>query len=569
MGGVRFCSSGQQLLAGFLAELQSESFKDVEVCCVDGVERLPRLLLASLSPTLTTCLAQAEDQPVILLPHNTRAHIRMLVRSLISGTDHIPASYLSTFHWVDFTRPRKWTVSGITSSSTSLTPPPQPFSSPHQFSELGRDPAGGPSPFCSRKRRRSLGNSQLVQIRNSTLDIISRNIDISNNLDVTSQSAYQQKEEENGGVGPPYHQEASGIMVPGDLRQPPVEPDSDHETRTSAQSAPQASGEQDELLAVTGQEGSVTALQGSLEPKVSESSQCPECGKVLYDSYCLRRHEAAVHQKLRPFPCHTCAKSFFSRRDLAAHVGAVHQPEKNWVCEVCGAALSSLKALQAHGLIHKGAASMVETCRICLKTFRHRNTLTKHVDRVHKFDKSHQLPCVQCRPLRFFRHKEGLTRHQRKIHSGQKDFRCQLCGTAFSFNYDLSRHLRRAHPAPRPDSGEELGRVEEGEVIFICNPLRSTEEATPAALILPDPFPLEVALMGGARQANAHSLDIVQLALSSHVLTTSDANTSAATAVVLAASDSTITTMSGNSGTYSQNQTVAIKSLGYNCILGE
>ncbi len=50
-------------------------FQDVEVWCEDGVERLPRLLLASLSPTLAACLSETEE-PVVILPHNTATQIR-------------------------------------------------------------------------------------------------------------------------------------------------------------------------------------------------------------------------------------------------------------------------------------------------------------------------------------------------------------------------------------------------------------------------------------------------------------------------------------------------------------
>jgi hypothetical protein len=74
---------------------------------------------------------------------------------------------------------------------------------------------------------------------------------------------------------------------------------------------------------------------------------------------------------------------------------------------------------------------------------------------------------------RYFRHQEGLTRHRRKLHSDQKSFRCSQCAAAFAFNYDLTRHIRRAHHRPPPPPIETAGDqqlVEEGEVVYLCQP---------------------------------------------------------------------------------------------------
>jgi hypothetical protein len=59
-----------------------------------------------------------------------------------------------------------------------------------------------------------------------------------------------------------------------------------------------------------------------------KSWQCSQCGKVLCDLYGLKRHEAAVHFKLRPFPCQRCTKTFATRGDLNAHQTTVHQNVK-------------------------------------------------------------------------------------------------------------------------------------------------------------------------------------------------------------------------------------------------
>lgn len=164
---------------------------------------------------------------------------------------------------------------------------------------------------------------------------------------------------------------------------------------------------------------------------------------------------------------------------------------------------------------------------------------------------------------------EGLTRHQRKLHSGQKNFRCAVCGAGFAYNYDLSRHLRRTHQGHQASAGEEASRVEEGEVVYLCNPPPVSEKTnSSAALVQTDPFPLK-SVPGGDT-----GVDIVQLALTSSSPVLAAASHSGRDTAFLATESNDHSLEScpatlANYQAYSQYQTVEIKGLSYNSILGQ
>lgn len=538
-GGHSFTSSGQQLLASFLTEIQSENSQDVSVVCCDGVVSLPRLLVASLSPCLATCLAGAAggEQPALLLPHNTTHHIRTLVSCLVAGTEEtIPPHFHTTFHWVDFTRPRNWTVAGITSGNAQASQHPaeqKPGGLEEKFSQFARRRRSHSSRGTARngtKQHPSAQSSECASAvtptttstgSNATLDIISRNIGLPIQLQLAVAA-----DQPPPSPSPTIQCEDTADMAVSWLTEAACPPAKSEEERKETQ------------------EPAVPKVSSGSS---SSSSQCSQCGKVLYDRHCLRRHEAAVHQGLRPHPCPHCSRGFAGRTDLAAHISSVHQRNKSFVCEVCGTALSSLKALQVHSLIHAGPDTKQQACPLCTKTFRHRNTLTKHVARVHQFDATSQLVCTVCSPHRLFRHLEGLRRHQRKLHSTQRDFPCEECGAAFAFNYDLSRHKRRAHPPHHQHA------YREGETVYLCNP-------PGGAVVITEPFPLEGDIVQftiehpgvGERQIQQQQQEDEEEEMEEE-----------------APARREVEGEEEDFGNYTQYQTVQIKGLSYNSILGQ
>ena len=72
--------------------------------------------------------------------------------------------------------------------------------------------------------------------------------------------------------------------------------------------------------------------------------------------------------------------------------------------------------------------------------FRHKSTLVKHKNRIHKLSQVNKLSCDVC--LKSFNHSEGLKRHKQKIHGTNRQFECKNCSKKFAFQYDLNRHTK-------------------------------------------------------------------------------------------------------------------------------
>ena len=79
-------------------------------------------------------------------------------------------------------------------------------------------------------------------------------------------------------------------------------------------------------------------------------------------------------------------------------------------------------------------------CDECSSKFRHKSTLVKHKNRIHRQSQANKLSCDIC--MKTFNHTEGLKRHKQKIHTTNPQFECKNCSKKFTFQYDLNRHTK-------------------------------------------------------------------------------------------------------------------------------
>uniref|UniRef100_A0A096LR83 Histone-lysine N-methyltransferase PRDM9-like n=1 Tax=Poecilia formosa TaxID=48698 RepID=A0A096LR83_POEFO len=94
----------------------------------------------------------------------------------------------------------------------------------------------------------------------------------------------------------------------------------------------------------------------------TQQLDCSVCGKSFTNEAHLKKHEAAVHEKLRPYVCSVCLKCFGQYNDLARHLQSHHKNEHKekmdedsedaaimpFSCGECLVAFSSVDDLQLH-----------------------------------------------------------------------------------------------------------------------------------------------------------------------------------------------------------------------------
>ncbi|XP_063632022.1 zinc finger protein OZF-like isoform X7 [Cydia splendana] len=193
--------------------------------------------------------------------------------------------------------------------------------------------------------------------------------------------------------------------------------------------------------------------------------KCETCGQSFSCKYGLKKHQT-THETPEIYPCRHCEKTFTSTHNRREHEKRIHD-EKARKCHICGEILGSTfkKAMHLEN-VHNVMGEF--KCETCPKTFRLRNHLVSHVQRVHL--KERNKVCMVCGDkfynnnllkLHMVRHsdekpfeceicnkkftrKKGLDIHVR-THTGDKRCVCQMCGAAFVQTTSLKLHLRVHH----------------------------------------------------------------------------------------------------------------------------
>ena len=179
---------------------------------------------------------------------------------------------------------------------------------------------------------------------------------------------------------------------------------------------------------------------------------CDICHKIYKDKVALRTHKHYTHMpddKKRP--CPLCSFKSSRLSNLKVHIGVVHGADK--VKEI-------FKPADDNGVQYP--------CSTCHQSFRRKDTLQKHIKRIHQNPQPkepRQKPKVSKEKERFlctycggsFRTKYGLGRHV-VIHTGERPFPCEICQKTFKRPEDLHMH-RIIHSDEKPHQCLQCGKA--------------------------------------------------------------------------------------------------------------
>ncbi len=172
--------------------------------------------------------------------------------------------------------------------------------------------------------------------------------------------------------------------------------------------------------------------------------QCPSCDKSYKRPESLRNHIRGAHEKSSGMWCEECQKNFLTLQSYQIHMEHVHENRHKFQCGVCEKKFKYESTM----LIHQSRHTMNRfPCQICSKCFVTKKNLDKHMSHVHDDNDSNpkaveEVQCFHCGLWAISR--EVLESHVRTHHEARK-FQCNVCGKQFSWERNLTAHLKVVH----------------------------------------------------------------------------------------------------------------------------
>ena len=191
---------------------------------------------------------------------------------------------------------------------------------------------------------------------------------------------------------------------------------------------------------------------------------CDTCGKV----YTGRSYEAhmkthlrkkaddgeEIHDKSLYCYCEKCGKRFAHKRDLRDHVQSAHD-KIEYTCPLCPMTFKTRVSLKGHNIIAHSTDKKYQ-CKYCglrcVSTYRRKIHETVHEDP--KFE------CKFCKKR--LKCSEDLEAHER-YHTGEKPFKCHICGNGYVKSNRLQQHLNGVHKITGPRGGKPGWRAKKKE----------------------------------------------------------------------------------------------------------
>ncbi|KAJ6646867.1 Zinc finger protein [Pseudolycoriella hygida] len=167
---------------------------------------------------------------------------------------------------------------------------------------------------------------------------------------------------------------------------------------------------------------------------VKAPGMCQICGGL----YVGLKYHMFVHD-IPQFECDYCGRKFKHKSNLFAHV-RIHANDRKHQCPHCPYKFQDRAKYKRHLRIHTGERNI--NCDLCGKAFCRKTDMLKH-RLIHDVPR---VPCPYCDKM--FTTKTNMLSHI-GIHTGERNFKCEICGAAFIASSSLSNH-RKIHKKENP-----------------------------------------------------------------------------------------------------------------------
>ena len=139
-----------------------------------------------------------------------------------------------------------------------------------------------------------------------------------------------------------------------------------------------------------GQEGKEAAWsQLSMSQNEVKSFQCKLCNFKSSYKNCLKKHDIAIHKKIRPYKCEKCSYSASQSETLNKHVISLHDKSCGYECNLCEHWFPLAHHLKKHVMavrcnIEEFKEEKSFRCELCNFKTANKRVLYKHDLAVHK-----------------------------------------------------------------------------------------------------------------------------------------------------------------------------------------